>query len=361
MGDEICLALLQDELQYCFTRWMSLGIGIFNPYQIVWLVFSSFGSYSIRGFKYRQRDASMPNNGMSMMLVPLCICASVMMGSTNDTHASEHKLFVSFSYRGGLEAYVESKGFTYLPVIYQHSIDKNKDSKLDSENFAEHVNSRFRDYRGPVSIDWEGRATWGLRGPDIPKEKVDALVSEFLKAVNTLKRASPLPIEVGFFGFPSRLSTHLERTVSEVHNMRDVYKNIEVIFPSLYLRRNDPIASSSINFIEAHLKDVLRETCQYNKKIYGFISHRWVPGSRFTPLSLVPLEVFEDYIRTIKSVSYQGCRLNGVVWWGADEYWYKSGRRKEIAQSLNEYSSMDEYAEKELSLYATIIKKYFGQ
>lgn len=280
----------------------------------------------------------------------------------SDAFSAEYDLFVSFAGGGSIEDYVASKGFMRLPIVYPRYIDKNQDGRLDTEQYSNHIGNRFKSYAGPIALDWEGRAYRRLIGVKSVKEDVREIVDEYIKSVKLLQSVSTKHVTIGFYGFPSKVSTHNDSTMKEVSNLRKIYERIDILYPSLYLGRQG-FSKYTLDFTKKHLRNALQIRCEkkIGKKVYAFITHRFHPNSRFTPNSLIPFDIFEDYIKTIRGVRYRECKIDGIVWWGADQHWYKKGWRKEIVSSINSYSSITDYNDKVIDRYADIIIKYFGE
>lgn len=296
-------------------------------------------------------------------LALLMLLATIAVADlTSSALASDFDLFVSFAGRGTIEEHIIGRGFRQLPIIYQQNIDIDHDGKLDLKQYIDHVEGKYQSYAGPITIDWEGNAYLCLTGDPAADMNMNTkdVVDEFVRSIKLLQCLSKERLEIGFYGFPSKLSTRTNSTMEEANNLQKIYNEGQILYPSLYLNRNHLTTKGSIEFAREHLGNALKIACEgkKRKKVYAFITHRWHQKSRFSPHALIPADVFEDYIEAIREVRYENCRVDGIVWWGADEHWLKK-RKKEIVASLVPYSNIPEYNKKVIDKYADIILKNF--
>ncbi|GAB6194395.1 hypothetical protein [Desulfocastanea catecholica] len=275
----------------------------------------------------------------------------------NDVFSEEPKLYVSFAYSKNIENFIITKGFTFIPVIYPRNIDANNDGKLDQEIFLNYIQSTLNNYDGPVVLDWEGEACNSLLNYSQSSEKYEQAILEFLKPIEIIKKTLTHEILIGYYGLPSKKNSLLHKTIEETKRLANIYEDIDIFYPSLYLNNDYLFADKSIEIIKKHLYNTLEIGCG-NKNIYVFITHRWHPNSRFSPNKLVPLSIFEKYIKMISQTNYDGCHIDGLIWWGADEYWYNKGK-KEIVVDLDRYPTMHEFNSIIIDNYANVILQYF--
>jgi len=170
----------------------------------------------------------------------LVLAVVILVASpVNGANPKEHELFVSFRLGGSskIEAYIASKGFARLPIVYQRYMDRDQDGKLDLGFYIDHIGRRFGEYQGAVALDWEGKAYRRLIGGEIAKEEAGIIISEYVRSVSLLQSVSSKRLEIGFYGFPSKRCAHAKCTEKEVRDLQKLYDSVDILFPSLYLNR----------------------------------------------------------------------------------------------------------------------------
>lgn len=271
---------------------------------------------------------------------------------------SDQDKFVHFTGGGKIEEYIYNRGFYKMLVIYQQNLDEDQDGILDIDEYMNNIRIALEGLNNIIVLDWEGEPYLKITNNVVDSSEVGKIVLNYLEAISILKKHSGFNIDVGYFGFPSKGSTRRESINQETDTLFDLYDSVDVLFPSLYMNKRGISYNSELEFIKKHLQNALKISCGSTKKVYPFITHRWHPKSRYSANQLIPLPIFEEYIKAIKGISYENCYIDGIVWWGADDHWARKGREV-IKKSLSNYSTIEDYNTKVISNYANIIEKYF--
>jgi hypothetical protein len=215
---------------------------------------------------------------------------------------------------------------------------------LDAQKFSSAITKSIPDanYDGYAVIDWEGKAGTALEmeSQDSPAYK-DAL-SEFTKAIKLAKQMRP-KAKWGFWGLPFQPLDKMGQR-KDVNSDVPLLKLCDVLYPMLYVPYNMDQSSNGGRrakadkdaMISENLKGVFTLNRRLYKKIMVFIWYRYyTPGFKDNSYKLIPLDEFSEYAKEIMGYNYQGKKVDGLIWWGPDAYFYYA----KIPQVVDEFNA----------------------
>ena len=91
-----------------------------------------------------------------------------------------------------------------------------------------------------------------------------------------------------------------------------------------------------------------------NKEIFVFIWHRWHDSNSEHPLKKIDEEEFANHVNKIVNFKKYNGHINGVVWWGADRYFYNV-KHKSILEEKLPFNTFDDYFNSVFKTYMPII------
>lgn len=163
-----------------------------------------------------------------------------------------------------------------------------------------------------------------------------------LAVLKYAKKARP-NIKWGFYAIPF---TSVWGANQEFFNAQNKFapllKECDIFFPSLYTFYSDP-ATLLINgnYLNYNLEGVIKLGIKYNKPVYIFMWHRYHNSNKKESMKEIPDNIWNDQIETVASQNVNGKFVDGILWWGADTYFYE---RPEAANMKKEYNgSLDSF------------------
>lgn len=212
-----------------------------------------------------------------------------------------------------------------MPVLYDSDIDPQQTGFFTHTELLQAGLDREvpMDYTGPVCLDWEGVAIANLNY-GVSEQTLNTQIAEYLKVINKARELRP-NAKFGFYGMP-RTSLYIESPEWYAHaqKLTPIFNASDVLFPSVYrfYQANHPnyTAEENLEYVRRSVKFAL-EIAQ-NKPVYPFMWHRYHDSNTELGYRLIPVAEFKSHVAAIFQSQHNGKRAAGVVWWGADQYFY---------------------------------------
>ena len=241
----------------------------------------------------------------------------------------------------------------------------DSDQKLDS-NYEQKMRYKFGDGAYPVvqaparevtggsieylALDWEYGNFEILEHEPIGSEIFNAMVEEMAMALKKTKEMFPRT-KVGYYGLPLRCYwTHKCPDYQErCEAMLPIFREADWIAPAVYNMykafENDeggpdrPAApQQNLDYLERNVAiaiDLAQRAGDKECLIYS--THRFHVSNDNHCLRLVDFDEWEFNLKKILNVEYGGKRVDGLIWWGGDD-WYKSNTPMGCDGVIQEYS-----------------------
>lgn len=257
------------------------------------------------------------------------------------------KLYVCMAGLGPLTTnFMKQNNIQNIPILYTRDMDPTNSLKLDVQNCTKAIIKSIPNASatGYAVIDWEGKigSNLDVMPPSSP-EYINAY-NEFTKAYQLAKKLRP-NMKWGFFAIPypplDKRDTRKNNTLYSLLQMEDVF------YPALYVPYNTGDAnghrsqSEKKDWVSSFLLKSLTLASKMNKPVMVFIWHRyWSDGFKNNSVQLIPLNEFNEYLREMLALNYNGKMVGGLILWGADSYYY-SIKSKPLMDELNANPSRD--------------------
>lgn len=163
-----------------------------------------------------------------------------------------------------------------------------------------------------------------------------------LDVLKYAKKARP-NIKWGFYAIPFTSVWDANQEFFKAQNkFAPLLKECDIFFPSLYTFYSDPaVRLVNGNYLNYNLDGVIRLGIKYNKPVYIFMWHRYHNSNQKESMKEIPDNIWKDQIETVASQNVNGKFADGILWWGADTYFYE---RPEAANMKKEYNgSLDNF------------------
>ena len=118
-------------------------------------------------------------------------------------------------------------------------------------------------------------------------------------------------------------------------------KKCDVFFPSLYsFYKNTDMSTFNDKYAIENVKASLYLGLKFNKPVMPFVWHRYHNSHPKVGLEIIPEGEWYEHLRYILDTKINDNRVDGVVWWGPDQYFFDIGMpalRKEYIGSSRDY------------------------
>lgn len=254
--------------------------------------------------------------------------------------------------------FLKEKSIPVTKIVYQNFIDPDHDNKLNLAIFQKRIQALFpkKSAQGMGVIDWEVKDFDRLPGNSV---KFGQLVSEYRKAIRAAKKLRP-NVKWGFYGLPFRKYMSYNADWRG-RNMKliPILKDCDFIAPSLYFFFPDSVrAKDNQDYITNNVSLALQIGSQIKKPVYPFIWNRWHDSNKKYGLQLIPLQEFKKHVKHILSVDYNGEKVAGAIWWGADQFFYNQ-KAPALMNEQSRFKNFNAYRDNTINIYAQALLDIF--
>jgi hypothetical protein len=257
--------------------------------------------------------------------------------------------------------FVKANNLSNVVILYQddfvtHNVKADFKMDLLRKSIAKKIPNK--EQTGLAILDWEGRKPRILYGGiQTTEDEYNRILNEFISAIKEAKAQRP-NMQWSFYGMPVRVGGSPSYDVwrSRILRMMPLFQNCDFISPSLYsFIRND--TSKYLADVNQHLKLSLEIGKKLNKPVMPFIWHRYQTNS-----SLVPINEFNNHIQQILNYTYQGSKVNGLIWWNSEGFLnIRKQKYPKVAQEYRIAQNADDYQKNVFDEYYNGIKNLFNK
>ena len=197
---------------------------------------------------------------------------------------------------------------------------------------------------GIAYIDLEAPYLEYLMNSDINSAEFKKSKKLFLDVLAYVKNARP-NVQWGFYYVP--FTTYWNRTNSfydKDERITEIINNSDVLFPSIYIFYNKlNFKLENKSYITENTEQIIRIGQKYNKKVYPLIMSRFHPSNSSIGYETIEEDDFQLYFSTIKNTKYNGKSVDGILFWNADKYFYKTNENKVVEEVQKSRTTFDNY------------------
>ncbi len=200
--------------------------------------------------------------------------------------------------------------------------------------------------KGIVFIDLEGEYLNAIMNMGTQIESFQKSMKLYIDVIKFAKKARP-NIKWGYYAIP--YTTYWNRTpdfYGKLKKIEPLIKECDVFFPSLYTFYEDKdLGLENEKFVIENTKEMIKVGQYYKKPVLVFVWHRYHPSNEKLAEESLPDKVFLTQIERIISTSFQGKKVDGIVWWGADDYSFRQNTKgvvKEFKGNDKEYKQYND-------------------
>lgn len=268
------------------------------------------------------------------------IATSVFLGHSDKSQIRHKKIYI---YLGniGRKSHLIAEQYHIKPIflIGGAAIDPENKGVIDSISLKQNIENviPINDTSGIAILDWEGKSMDKLATLPTGDSEFDKVLNQGIEMIRIAKEVRP-EIKWGIYALPLRNYWAInEEWRSRCFMLIPLLRKCDVITPSVYQFYPDSLFKNENKFyIENNVRLSLNLALLLKKPVLPFVTHR------FGNSSLIPKkEVIQD-IDLIFKTHYLDNKVTGIIWWGPDEYYYRTNDkqvRSEIEKSNQTFSS----------------------
>jgi hypothetical protein len=284
------------------------------------------------------------SNQFKSALVRVGMVAAGIIAFSNVSAQSQKLYFSMNDFGPKTQAFLKDNNIDNLVSLDNRYIDPgNKTLRLNPQVLTDAINKLIPDpsASGIANLDWEGKLYNDIRGKAPGSPEFNTAMGEFIKTVQLAKRLRP-NIKWGFYGIPFTIHQYDEARLTSINNnIKPLLQECDVFMPELYLNGHETSGANA--FAAQSMKVSLRLADQMNKPVLPFVWHRVDNGNADDGFKLIPLNDFNSFVATTVNTSYNGRKAIGVIWWGADTYYYKVAKDKALIGETDDQSYKGHY------------------
>lgn len=242
-----------------------------------------------------------------------------------------------------MKTFVKKNNWQEIKFIDEKMFLTNIPYQIDYDKLEKNLNLKFPD-KNKIDycyINLESPYLEMIRDKSSTDIEFKKGLQVFINIIKYVKKSRP-NIKFGFYAVP--FTTYWETKTGFLDrndNIGDLLKEVDFFFPSLYMFYDDGIIGTLKNteYIESNIKKSIELGIKYKKQVLPFVLHRYHPSNEKIAWSLLNDKVWNNYIKTSLLCKYKNVKVNGLVWWGADSFYFG---HSEGAQFRKEYKGNKE-------------------
>ena len=167
-------------------------------------------------------------------------------------------------------------------------------------------------------------------------ESFQKSIKLYIDVIQFAKRMRP-NIKWGYYAIPH--TTYWNRNADfygKLKKIEPLIKECDILFPSLYIfydEYDNAVTLENEKYVIENTKEMIKVGQYYKKPVIVFVWHRYHPSNKKFGMESLPEKVFLTHIERIATTSYQGKKVDGIVWWGADDYFFRQ-KEKGVAKEF---------------------------
>lgn len=224
------------------------------------------------------------------------------------------------------------------PLIDGRYIDPDRDELIDSLLLVSSIKSLYPDSgEGKIGIlDWEGQTLQDLLYCDTLSSDFKIAIDKFNKLLRIAKDVKP-KVRWGIYHLP--FTSYWQIDSLKIYNSKilSLLDKCDILMPSLY---SYYATGTKFTFNEKYFKlntlHALEIAHLLKKEVYAFVWNRWHESNKTIGLKFIPEPEFASYITWILSQNYKDRKVSGLVWFGAEGYYYPSKKNLRSPKYKNE-------------------------
>lgn len=256
----------------------------------------------------------------------LVLLTSVIIYSQNN-NKTKPQLYVSLSeYGPEMDKFIKSQNITKVEYINDAQFFGKEPYTFDPKLLEKQIEIAVPSPKatGIVYIDIEGSYLDDIMNKGTQIESFKKSIKLYIDVIKFAKKCRP-NVKWGYYYIP--YTAYWNRTqdfYGKLKKIEPLIKVCDVFFPSLYTFYEDTdLALENEKYVIENTKEMIKVGLHYKKPVIIFVWHRYHPSNKKLGMESLPEKAFLTHIERIVNTTYQGKKVDGIVWWGADDYFFR--------------------------------------
>jgi len=225
--------------------------------------------------------------------------------------------------------YLREKNIKRAVLVGGHFIEKDHEFTVNKDNIDAFLDKAVSDRESDAMIvlDFEGQKMTDLLKTSDEAE-ADRIVDHYIGVFKYFKKQRP-NATIGYYGYPFRDYWH--RNEQWKKNNKKIYplmKELDVLFPSIYDFYDDKTAFNKNGqvdqeYVHDNAIEGIKIGAELNKPVMPFIWHRIHDSNKKLKRNLIRPNEFYKHVRGIVKADYNGNKIDGLIWWSSEGYFYR--------------------------------------
>jgi sugar phosphate isomerase/epimerase len=211
--------------------------------------------------------------------------------------------------------------------------------------------------KGIVYIDIEGVYLDNIMNMGTQIDTFQKSIKLYIDVIKFAKKLRP-NTKWGYYYIP--YTTYWNRKpdfYGKLKKIEPLIKECDVFFPSLYNFYDDKdLAAENEKYVIENTKEMIKAGQYYKKPVIVFVWHRYHPSNDKLGMESLPEKVFLKHIERIVNTAYQGKKVDGIVWWGADDYFFRQKSKGVVKEFKGTDKEFVDYNDKIMLVKAKKVK-----
>jgi hypothetical protein len=211
----------------------------------------------------------------------------------------------------------------FAPLIDIKYIDPNRIDQIDSVFLVKSIKRLYpAGIPGIGVLDWESKDFENLKFCKQDDRCFFEAINKYKKLLKIAKTTRP-KIKWGIYYLPLTFYWNTDSVTYYNQKVMELLNECDVWMPSFYdfFPDETPQQQNKL-YYNSNIKSILKMAKKYKKKIYPFVWHRWHDSNATNGLQLIPENQFYEHMTWLLDASFEGVRVDGVVWFGVDDKYY---------------------------------------
>jgi hypothetical protein len=292
----------------------------------------------------------------------LFLLGSVLYGQnkSNSIVNAKPKLYFSFTEYGPyMNNYIQENNLEKVVCINDAQFFGKEPYTYDTKLLIKEIERVLPNIneKGIAFIDLEGGNLDNIMNMGTQIESFQKSLKLYVDVIKFAKKFRP-NVKWGYYYIP--YTTYWNRNAefySKLKKIEPLLKECDIFFPSLYNFYEDKdLALENEKYVIENTKEMIKVGQLYKKPVLVFVWHRYHPSNEKLSEESLPEKVFLTHIDRIISTSYQGKKVDGVLWWGADDYSFRQKSKGVIKEFKGNDKEFKVYNDKVLLAKSKKIK-----
>ena len=291
----------------------------------------------------------MKNNSIKLLfLISISLLLFSFFQKEKEKNVQTKLYFSLGEYGNSMRGLMKNKSIQDIKYVNDAQFMTGVEYVFDEQKLKSEIDKSF-----PLTND-SGIAYIDLEAPYIDRlqNPKDALnfnksIQLYVSIIKAAKKYRP-NVKWGYYYIP--LTSYWDKTEAFYNkNQKDlspIIKECDVLFPSLYTFYDQALLSiPNEQYLKRNVEECIKVGLQYNKPVLAFVWHRYHPSNKNFPMEIIPDSYWKKSINDIVTTSYNNHFLDGIVWWGSDNFFFNAGEkghRKEFKGTSEEYKKFND-------------------